>query len=230
MKFIKKVIMPEEIKELLEGEQSFLNRSSVKAIVASTNEDILHLHRTERADLIIANLTAKGMPGETLCSFIREDDALRKVSIMLICSENGTDVEKCAQCGANAFITSPVNTAVLLQEAYQLLQIPPRKTCRIPLKLKLEGTAKNKAFSGTAENISAAGMLFRSSATLEEGDTILCTLSLKDSARLTASAEIVRVLEGGRKKEKNIFGVRFSSLSDDAISAIEAFVHNNCRD
>jgi hypothetical protein len=170
------------------------------------------------------------MPGETLCSLIRDDDALRKVSIMLICSEKGTDVEKCVQCGANAFITSPVNTAVLLQEAYQLLQIPPRKTCRIPLKLKLEGTAKNKAFSGTAENISAAGMLFRSSASLEEGDTILCTLSLKDSAALTASAEIVRVLEGGHKKERNLFGVRFSSLSDDAVSAIEAFVHNSCRD
>jgi CheY-like chemotaxis protein len=228
MNFMKKVIMSEDIRQLLEKEQSFLNRSTIRAIVAATNEETLALHKAEKADLIIARLTTEGMSGETLCSHIRSDESLRRVSIILICSESGTDVERCTDCGANVFLTFPVNTAVLLQEAYHLLQISPRRSCRLSLKLKLEGTTKNKSFSGTAENISAAGMLFRSSALLEEGDTILCSFSLGNSMRLTASADIVRVVEGERKKDGNLFGIRFSSLSDDVLQAIESFVDKNC--
>lgn len=225
---MKKVIMPRDIKELLDREESFLNRSSVKAFVASTNKDILELHKTEKADLIIARLSTEGISGKKLCSFIRNDEVLRRVSILLICPEDEAAIEECVQCGANAFITYPVNTAVLLQEAYHLLQIAPRKTCRIPLKIKLEGTAKNRTFTGTVENISAAGMLFRSSAKLEEGDAILCSFSLEDLHRMSTYADIVRVIEGDRKKEPNLFGVRFSSLSDDAIAAIESYVEKSC--
>lgn len=228
MSFIKKVIMPQDIKALLDGEQSFLNRSSVKAMAASSNKGIFELHKTEKADLIIAMLADADISGEKFCSLIRNDEALRKVSIMLICPENETAIEESVRCGANSFITHPVNTAVLLQEAYHLLQIAPRKTCRIPLKIKLEGTAKNKTFTGTVENISAAGMLFRSPAKLDEGDTIVCSFSLEALPRMSAYADIVRVLEGDRKKEVTLYGVRFSSLSDDARAAIESYVEKSC--
>ncbi len=225
---MKKVIMLQEVKELLDEEQSFLNRSSVKAMAAGSNKDVLGLHRKEKADLIIASLTADDLSGKELCSIIRNDEALRKVSIMLICPQNDAAIEECVHCGANAFITYPVNTAVLLQEAYHLLQIPPRKTCRIPLKIKLEGTVKNKTFTGTVENISAAGMLFRSPAKIEEGDSILCSFSLEDHPRLSAYADIVRVIEGDGKKGTNLFGVRFSSLSDDTLAIIESYVEKSC--
>jgi CheY-like chemotaxis protein len=227
---MKKVIMPEDVRQLLEKERSFLNRSNVRVLVAGSNEEILDLHRTEKADLIIAHLTTKGMTGGTLCSLIRNEESLRRVSILLICSDGEKDIEQCSQCGANAFVTSPINVAVVLQEAWQLLQVPPRSSCRIPVKLRIEGTAGNRTVTGVTENISTSGILFRSSSQLYEGDTVLCSFSMDGSTRLTVTAEIVRVIEGTHKREGDLFGARFSSLSDSDLSAIRAFVEENCKD
>jgi CheY-like chemotaxis protein len=225
---MKKVIIAEDIKTMLEKDHSFLNRSDIRAIAAATNEDILALHRAEKADLIIAHLDTPGLSGENLCALIREDAALRNVSIIIVCSETDANLQRCVQCGANAFITTPVNTAILLQEAYQLLHVTPRRSCRIPLKLKIEGAAKEKPLTGNVKNISVSGMLFQSSAILFEGDTIKCSFSLPGSPRITTSVEIVRVIKKENEEDAQVlYGVRFPDISDDDISALESFVKSN---
>jgi len=225
--FMKKVIITEDINTVLEKDLSFLNRSGIRAITAANNKDILALHRAERADLIITYLDMPEMSGETLCALIREDAALRNVSIIIVCSETAANLQKCVQCGANAFITTPVNTAVLLQEAYQLLHVTPRKSCRLPLKIRIEGAAKEKPFTGHVKNISDSGMLFQSSAILFEGDAIECSFSLPDSRRINTIAEIVRVIKENEKDPQILYGVRFNDLSDEDASVLGFFVNSS---
>ena len=177
---MKKVILAEDLKTSLEKEQSFFSRTGIRTIGATSNDEILDLHRTEKANLIITNLDMPGMSGENLCSLIRNDDKLRSVSIIIVCTETAANLQRCTQCGANAFISSPVNTAVLLQEAHQLLHVTQRRTCRIPLKVRLEGQAKGKPFTGSIENISTAGLLIHTEAVLFEGDDIHCSFDLQD--------------------------------------------------
>lgn len=222
---MKKVIIAEDIAAIIEKDRSIFNRSDIRTISAATNEEILALHKAEKADLIIANLDMPDMSGENLCALIRNDDELRGVSIIIVCSESGANLQRCALCGANAFLTSPINQAVLLQEAYQLLHVTSRRSCRVPVKFKMEGASKEKPFTGLTENISASGMLFRSPAILFEGDTIRCSFSLPGPTCISASADIVRVLkrEDGTSEE-NLYGVIFSDISDPDISRIEAFV------
>jgi CheY-like chemotaxis protein len=219
---MKKVILAENIQTVLENDRTFFSRSGIRAITAVSNEGILLLHKTEKADLIITNLDTPGMSGEELCSVIRSDETLRKVSILIVCSETADNLQRCAHCGANAFISYPVNLAVLLQEAYQLLHVTPRKACRIPLKIRLEGASRGKPFAGHTENISTSGMLFESAAKLFEGDTITFSCYLPGTGRISANAEIVRVLnkETGKKQ----YGVTFVDLSDDGTSALEGFI------
>ena len=165
------------------------------------------------------------MNAEDLCALIRKDDKLRSVSIIIVCPETAANLQRCIQCGANAFITTPVNQAVLLQEAYLLLHVTPRRSCRIDLKLKIEGKAKENPFTGLTENISASGMLFRSAAILFEGDSIRCSFSLPGPARISAGADIVRVLKNENGPfAKHLYGITFSDISDNDISAINAFV------
>jgi len=227
---MKKVIIAEDIKAILEKDRSFFNRSGISAVAAASNEEILALHRTEKADLIIANLDMPGMNGEDLCAVIRTDNELRSVSIIIVCTETAENLQRCTQCGANAFISSPMNHTVLLQEAFQLLHVTPRKACRIPLKLGMEGTSRGKTFTGQGENISASGMLFQSAADLFEGDTLTCSFALAGSRRLSASAEVVRVLKKGHGAETiNHYGIMFVDIADDAVAAIEAFVEHRSR-
>jgi CheY-like chemotaxis protein len=222
---MKKVIIAEDLIPIVEKDKSFLNRTDIRTIPAATNEEILALHKSEKADLIITNLDLPAMNAENLCALIRNDDGLRNVSIIIVCSETDANLQRCSQCGANAFVTTPVNYAVLLQEAYFLLHVTPRRACRIGLKLKMEGKAKEKPFTGFTENISVSGMLFRSAAIFFEGDSIRCSFSLPGPTHISAGADIVRVLKNEDGPfAKHLYGVIFSDISDNDISAINAFV------
>lgn len=214
---MKKVIMPQDIYELFRPEQSFLSRADVRILTTAANGSALALHRTEMADLIIAYLDTGEMSGEELCRQIREDVGMRSVSILLICGMQESEIGRCMNCNANAYVTMPVIPAVLLQEAHRLLNIAPRKTCRIPLKIRLECETRGKRFTGMIQNISTAGLLFRTSADLPEGATVHCTFAAAGSRQLTVSGEVVRILTDGPQAG---YGMSFFDISTEAASAI----------
>jgi CheY-like chemotaxis protein len=226
---MKKVIIAEDIKAILEKEQSFLNRSDIAIFTVTTNEQAFSVHKAEKADLIIANLDTPGMSGEMLSSLIREDNELCDVSLIIVCAA-GSELKRCLKCRANAFVTAPLNNAVLLQEAHQLLHIAPRKSFRVPLSIKISGTSKDVLFTAFGEDISVSGMLLHSDTLLCEGDTITCSFYLPDSTHITSDAEVVRILEKGTEHDANCYGVKFIDLSNDSSSAIEAFVKNERRE
>jgi CheY-like chemotaxis protein/Tfp pilus assembly protein PilZ len=223
---MKKVILPHNIRTSLDREKSFLSRSDILMVTTSTNRQALDHHREERADLIIANLDTPDMNGEALCLAIREDDALRGVSIIIVSPGDEAGLNRCLDCRANSFVTMPVNGPILLQEAYQLLHIPPRRAFRVPLRVKIGGTTKNASFTGFVENISTSGMLVRTAAVLFEGDSVACTLSLPGRGRITTDTEVVRLLPGEGQRTAHRYGVRFTDPGS-ASPAIEDFVMRN---
>jgi CheY-like chemotaxis protein len=223
---MKKVIMTKDVKSLLEREKSFLGRSGIRVLTAASNEKALALHKSVRADLIIARLDSPEMSGERLCSLIRDDNETRDVSLIMICSGADSDLERCVQCRANAFISSPIDSGLLLQEMHKLLHVSPRLSYRIPLNVQLRGESRSLPFSGLSEDIGASGMLFRSSALLFEGDIITCSFFLPDSPEITMSAEIVRFVGKEAGRDGNLYGIRFIDPNPRAVSALAAFIKN----
>ncbi|NWF98198.1 MAG: PilZ domain-containing protein [Nitrospirae bacterium] len=223
---MKKVILDRKINKELEREQSFLNREDIIKFTSISNKHALLLHKAEKADLIVANLDSKGMNGETLCSIIRNDKELNKVSIIILCHNTKSHYQRCLKCQANTFIAHPVNNAVLLQEMYQLLNIAQRKSIRIPLKIIIEGTAKKKAYKAYSENISASGMQINTNLLLSEGDTILCNFNIPGLKNFSVNAEIVRVIEKKIDENFNSYGIKFIDMSIEDSKTIEKFLNN----
>jgi CheY-like chemotaxis protein len=221
---MKRILIAEDIKAILEKEQSFLNRADIRTFTVSTNKQALALHRSEKADLIIVNLDMPEMSSEMLCSLIRDDKELCKVSIIIVCSDTESLAKRCLQCRANAFIASPPDNAILLQKIHQLLNVAPRKSLRVPLSIKLHVVSRRRPFIAYAENISVSGMLLHSEALLFKGDTITCSFYLPDSTHVIITAEVIRVLEKVTEHDTNCYGVKFINLSSGFGSAIEAFV------
>jgi CheY-like chemotaxis protein len=221
---MKKVIIAKDIRAIVEKKKTFLDRSEVRLFAAPSNEKVLALHRAIKADLIVAKLNMPEMSGETLCSLIRDDEELRDVSIIVVCSENESDLARCIQCRANAFISSPVDTELLLQEAHRLLNIAPRTSYRIPIRVKFFGKSKQRVFTGYTENLSSSGMLLCTMSHLFEGDSVMCSFSVPVSTQITVQAEVVRVLGKEPEHNANCYGIKFTELGANATSAIQAFV------
>ncbi len=222
---MKKVIIDKKINKELEKEQSFLNREDIKKYISLSNKHALLIHKTEKADLIVTNLDSRSMSGEILCSLIRNDKDLNKVSIIILSSNTKLHRQRCLKCQANVFLTLPVNSAVLLQEMHQLLNIAERKSLRIPVKLKIEGDFKNKPIIAYTVNISTSGMLINTKTLLSEGDSIICNFSIPEFKKFSLEAEVVRVLEKKEEEKMNYYGIKFMDINIEDADLIEKFLN-----
>ena len=221
---MKKILVTDKVLTLIEKERSFLDREGVKLFSVATNDDVLAVHRAEKADIIIADLHAPGMKSEELCSAIRTDGALSKVSIILLCSNNPEDMERGAQCKANVVLTMPMDPAKLLEKMRQLLDISWRESYRVLVSVNVSGSAKDRSFFCRSGNLSTTGMLIETEKVFEKGDRLACSFFLPDSAQIKTHGEIVRVIKQSAGSKNFQYGVRFSSLPAEAKTAIEVFV------
>lgn len=221
---MQKILVTNEVMTILLKERGFLDREGVKLFMAATNDDVLPVHRAEKANIIITTLHAPGMKSEELCSAIRSDGALRNVSIIMICPDDAADIERSAQCKANIVVTMPVDPSVLLERVRQLLEISSRESYRVLVSVRVEGNNKDRPFFGRSGNISTTGMLVEAEKVLEKGDQLMCSFFLPGSAQIKTNGEIVRVMKqvGGSKAFQ--YGLRFSQLAAEAKAAIEDFV------
>ncbi len=221
---MKKIIIPADIKKLVKRQKSFLDRSHLKIFTMTSNDEALNIHCAEKADLIIIKFDMPGMSSEIFCSLIREDRKLQDVSIILLCNNSKEDIEKSLKCKANATVTMPIERAIFLEKAHQLLNISRRESCRIPLSIRINGRHKNRPFLCHLENISSSGMLFETDSNLVKGDIMSCSFFLPNSKHIVAEGEIVRVDKKEVEFDANRYGIRFINITGESKFAIEIFI------
>ncbi len=221
---MKKILVPDVLKPLLVKQNSFLSRADVKMFSATTNDDILAVHRAEKVNLIISQLNMPGMKTEELFAVISNDRELRRVSLIMLCDGAQGDKERAEQCHAHAVMTLPVDAALLLEKARSLLGILWRASYRVLLSINIAGTAKDKAFFCKSENISTTGLLVETDRDLKEGDRVTCSFFLPESKQIVVAGEIIRSIHNAQKAGVKRHGVRFEKLTPDAKAAIENFV------
>jgi DNA-binding response OmpR family regulator len=221
---MKKVLIAPDIITLLVQQQSFLSRTDLQVFTADTNEEALDIHREEKVHLIINHFTTREMSSEQFCSVVREDKELSRVSVIIICAKIRSDIEASERCKANAIVTRPVDGALLLEKAQQLLNISSRASFRVLLNVSVDGTIGNTSFFCRSENISASGMLIETDQALRKGDKIACSFFLPAGTRIQTAAEVVRSIRQARGSRPYQYGLRFIHLTPEAKRALAAFV------
>jgi len=219
---MKKILIVSSLNPLIEKEKSILDRTDFKIFTATSGKDALNIHRTEKTDLIVADLDMTGLCGDKLCSIIRKDEAMKKVSIIIVCTNRESDLERCSTSGANSYITKPVDPAQLVEKVSQLLNIPERRSYRVLIKAEVKGKFMNVPFFCSSQDLSASGILLETDRPLARGDIISCSFFLPGSERISTGGEVVRVVRTAAKAFQ--YGVKFLDLHPDYKSAIEAFV------
>jgi DNA-binding response OmpR family regulator len=219
---MKKILLVDSVIAFYDRNRSLLNRSEFQIITAITGKDALQVHRQEHVDLIIAELNMPDMQGDELCTLIRTDKELKDVSIILACGDTPENRVRIAQCGANAWLTKPINPEKLLDCISHLLAVSMRKGYRVLLKAHIRGEREIEPFFCTSHNISATGIMFETDKLLNQGDRIACTFFLPGACRITAEGDIVRAVKAPDGRVH--YGVRFINLAPEYRGEIERFV------
>jgi len=221
---MKKIIMNAVIAASIDKGASILQRKDTKLFIARTNDEVLSIHRAERVNLIISRLDMVGMACEQLFEVMRNDTALRSVSLILFCLDRPGDRVRAERCSPNAIMTLPVNSALLLEKAESFLNVPARGSYRVLLSASIDGSSKDQSFFCRSEDISATGLQLETERILALGDLLTCSFFLPDSRRITVAGEVVRTLNVTDKSETKRYGVKFRKVPPTDIAAIEAFV------
>ncbi len=224
---MKKVLLVNDLKTILEKEKTILNRSDITIFTAASGEEALTIHRKEKVDLIVADIDMPGISGDKLCSLIREDDGLKYVSFIILCRGSESDLHRVSRCKANLHVTKPIRPLQFLESVGRLLDIPERKSYRVLLKAKIDGKFDNEPFFCSSQDISATGMLIETDKTLEKGDIMNCSFFLPGAAKIATGAEVMRVVKSDDGLLR--YGVRYSGLPSAHKAAIEAFIKKRSR-
>ncbi len=216
------MLIVENLTSLLEQEKSILSNRNLQIFTAASGEEAVAAHRNEKCDLIVARLDMPGTSGDSLCSLIRGDNTLKKVSFMMVCSGSKEDLERCQKCGANSYVTRPLDPEAFLEKVSQLMDIPKRTGIRVLTKVLVKGDLNNQPFFCSSLNISTAGILLEVDKAASKGEIITCSFFIPGSESVTVDGEIMRMVE--ISPGTCHWGVKFTNLRPDHRTAIDAYV------
>ena len=219
---MKKILIVDDLASFVDREKSILNRADFKIFTATSGEEALKIHKAEHMDMIVTDLEMPGIPGDKLCSIIRQDESLKNVSVIIVCSNSAADRAKVARCQANAYITKPIRPVEFLEKVSQLMDIPERQSYRVLLRVKVKGKTTAEPFFCSSRNISVTGLLIETDKILEKGDIISCSFFLPKSECIVTDAEVMRVVKSDENTHQ--YGVRYLDISPQFRSSIELFI------
>ena len=219
---MKKVLIVDSLKSLIDKEKSLLNRSDIRISTATSSEEALAIHRSGKMDLIITDLDMPGISGDKLCSIIRKDEDLKHVSIIIICSGSRSDIERIKRCKANLHVVKPIRPVQFLESVSSLLDVPERKSYRVLLKATITGKFNNEPFFCSSQNISVSGLLIETEKQLEKGDLLSCSFFLPGSGSVITEAEVMRTVQDETGSFK--YGIRYVGISPAYRDAIDKFI------
>jgi CheY-like chemotaxis protein len=216
-----KILIADSLQELLTQDESIRSRPDVLILAASSAEEMLEIHRKERADLIVLDMDMPEMGGDSLCASIRKDAALKTVSIIVACENTEEALSRCMSCGANSLIMKPVYERELIKKTGELLDIPLRESLRVLMNISVNGRSGRGEFYCSSKNISTTGILLETTKPLAKGDKVTFTFLLRLN-RIIVEGKIIRV----EKKAPNLFqyGIKFIDLPLQSKALIEEYV------
>lgn len=107
--------------ELLEA---YLESLQCELRLARDGVEALDAVRTRRPDLILLDVMMPRMSGFQACQQLKADAATRDIPIVMVTALNEvSDVERAIECGADDFLSKPVNKLELLTRVKSLVRI-----------------------------------------------------------------------------------------------------------
>ena len=217
---MKKIIVADSLQDFIEQEVSALKRHDNRFFYVKSGSEVLEAQRKERGDLIVMRPDFPDMTCEEICSEIRGDANLRRVSILIVCGDKPSDIERCQKCGVNDYLPA-LTAADFLRKTVRLLNISERTAYRVIVRVAHRGNHSANVFC-TSRDISLSGILLETDQALNKGDRITCSFFLPGSVQICIEGEVARINareDGGRD-----YGVKFVNVPASVESQIAAFI------
>ena len=117
-----KILLVDDNEQNLELLEAYLEELGAAIGTATNGLEALRAVEAEKPDLILLDVMMPRMSGFQLCSRLKRAPATKDIAVMMVTALNEVnDAQRAAECGADDFLTKPVNKADLLARVRALL-------------------------------------------------------------------------------------------------------------
>lgn len=119
----KRVLIVEDEESLLKLETILLTVKGFEVVGAFTGKMAIEKLATEQFDLVLLDIMLPDIDGFEVCRLIRQDPRTAGILIVMLTGKKSQeDHEKGVQCGADAYLTKPFRSAMIIDEINRLLK------------------------------------------------------------------------------------------------------------
>lgn len=120
--FTKTILVVDDEPAICANMQALLETRGYRVIVASQGREAVDMARAEHPSLMLLDVKLPVLDGLEVCRLLKEERATRRIPIvMLTALDTLADVEKAVACGADDYLTKPVDTERLLEKLKKYL-------------------------------------------------------------------------------------------------------------
>lgn len=118
-----KVLIVDDNLQNLELLEAYMEEvPGITTLRATSGAEALEVISRDRPDLVLLDVMMPKMSGFEVCKQIRADERTKNIAVILVTALNEiADVERGTECGADAFVSKPVNRADLTARVRGLL-------------------------------------------------------------------------------------------------------------
>ncbi len=122
-----RVLIADDNPQILELLEAYLEQLPVDVVTASDGQATLAAIEDHQPDLILLDIMMPKKSGYEVCRLIKEDPRRRDIQVVMVTALNEVgDLERARECGADEFITKPVNKLELVELVQNLLRLRKR--------------------------------------------------------------------------------------------------------
>ncbi|MEE9189899.1 MAG: response regulator [Candidatus Neomarinimicrobiota bacterium] len=119
----KKILVVDDEKFFVDPIKLFLQNNGCKVVVAYDGMSGLIKARTEGPDLIMLDLMLSGFSGYQICSLLKFDVKYKDIPIIIVSArDSDKDREMGRNCGADLYVTKPVDLELLIENINKLTE------------------------------------------------------------------------------------------------------------
>lgn len=204
-----------------------LNRIWYAAVLAKTVGEGILLARKETCSLILFDGDIPDDERTAAVAALKSEPSLKELPrVMLLTAGIHTLPESLLPEGWAAIVSKPIMDIALLYDVLRKLSEEPRKTPRVPVRMRVEIEEQDPQRYLTAVNISEGGIYLRTHAPLPINTLLHLTFNLPlDADTIRVAGEVVRTsLLGTHLETEPGMGLRFVDLAEDTRNRIRSFV------
>lgn len=118
------VLIIEDEKLIIVSTQMVLESVGFRVESATDGEEGIRKARDLRPDLILLDIMMPRRSGFEVCRLLKDDPRYRDIPIVMVTALNEVgDMERARECGADDFLSKPVNKIELLARVQNLLRL-----------------------------------------------------------------------------------------------------------